>query len=115
MLIYISQWVIYIKYLFITFYVFRGLLHLENVSYGIEPLESAAAYEHMLYQIKKYKVDFLPLQENHPRTQVVDQSYQILVKSVVSNHLHVIFTCVVLDKMIHIGMCYIWKTNLNGC
>ncbi|XP_039098521.1 A disintegrin and metallopeptidase domain 3-like isoform X3 [Hyaena hyaena] len=60
----------------------RGLLHLENVSYGIEPLGSAAAYEHMLYQIKKYKVDFLPLQENHPRTQVVDQSYQILVKSV---------------------------------
>ncbi|VFV41701.1 disintegrin and metalloproteinase, partial [Lynx pardinus] len=59
----------------------RGLLQLENVSYGIEPLESAAAYEHMLYQIKNNKTEFLPLQENYPTTQVVDQSYRILVKS----------------------------------
>ncbi|XP_014931538.2 A disintegrin and metallopeptidase domain 3-like isoform X2 [Acinonyx jubatus] len=59
----------------------RGLLQLENVSYGIEPLESAAAFEHMLYQIKNNKIEFLPLQENYPTTQVVDQSYRILVKS----------------------------------
>ncbi|XP_029806102.1 A disintegrin and metallopeptidase domain 3-like [Suricata suricatta] len=59
----------------------RGLLQLESVSYGLEPLESAAAYEHILYQIKKTKVDFSPLQENYPTAQVVDQSYQILVKS----------------------------------
>ncbi|XP_040309126.1 A disintegrin and metallopeptidase domain 3-like isoform X4 [Herpailurus yagouaroundi] len=59
----------------------RGLLQLENVSYGIEPLESAVAYEHMLYQINNDKVDFSPLQENYSITQLVDQSYRILVKS----------------------------------
>ncbi|XP_066093602.1 A disintegrin and metallopeptidase domain 3-like [Saccopteryx bilineata] len=58
----------------------RGLLQLENVSYGIEPLELAATYEHMLYQITNNK-DFLSLQENYPMTQMVDQSYRILVKS----------------------------------
>uniref|UniRef100_A0A8C9K0S7 Peptidase M12B domain-containing protein n=1 Tax=Panthera tigris altaica TaxID=74533 RepID=A0A8C9K0S7_PANTA len=89
----------------------RGLLQLDNVSYGIEPLESAAAYEHMLYQIKNNKIEFLPLQENYPTTQVVDQSYRILVKSEVSNHLIVIFTCFDLmgsevaaatEKVVHI-------------
>ncbi|GAB5570296.1 A disintegrin and metallopeptidase domain 3-like isoform X6 [Prionailurus iriomotensis] len=59
----------------------RGLLQLENVSYGIEPLESAVAYEHMLYQINNDKVDFSPLQENYSITQLADQSYRILVKS----------------------------------
>ncbi|KAM6149625.1 disintegrin and metalloproteinase domain-containing protein 2-like [Erethizon dorsatum] len=30
----------------------RGLLQFENVSYGIEPLESSVAFEHVLYQVK---------------------------------------------------------------
>nr|XP_025849699.1 A disintegrin and metallopeptidase domain 3-like [Vulpes vulpes] len=59
----------------------RGLLLLQNVSYGIEPLESAAAYEHMLYQIKNNKIDFSPVQENYTMTQLVDHPYRILVKS----------------------------------
>uniref|UniRef100_A0A8C7AVU1 Disintegrin and metalloproteinase domain-containing protein 18 n=1 Tax=Neovison vison TaxID=452646 RepID=A0A8C7AVU1_NEOVI len=59
----------------------RGLLLLQNVSYGIEPLESAAAYEHMLYQIKNNEINFSPVQENYPMTEQVDQSYRILVKS----------------------------------
>ncbi|XP_024905786.1 A disintegrin and metallopeptidase domain 3 [Pteropus alecto] len=58
----------------------RGLLQLDKVSYGIEPLESAATYEHMLYQIQNNKIDFLPIEENYPMTQLVDQSYRILVK-----------------------------------
>ncbi|XP_034508285.1 A disintegrin and metallopeptidase domain 3-like [Ailuropoda melanoleuca] len=47
----------------------RGLLLLQNVSYGIEPLESAAAYEHMLYQTRNNKIDFSPVQENYPTPQ----------------------------------------------
>jgi hypothetical protein len=31
---------------------FRGFLQLENVSYGIEPLESSARFEHIVYQVK---------------------------------------------------------------
>lgn len=77
---------------------------LQNVSYGIEPLESAAAYEHMLYQIKNNEINFSPVQENYPMTEQVDQSYRILVKSEVSNHFFVIFTCIIFNKYIHIGI-----------
>ncbi|XP_058145836.1 A disintegrin and metallopeptidase domain 3-like isoform X1 [Dasypus novemcinctus] len=59
----------------------RGLLQLENVTYGMEPLESAVQYEHILYQIKNNKIAFSPLQENYPVTQFDNQSYRILVKS----------------------------------
>ncbi|XP_014392387.1 PREDICTED: disintegrin and metalloproteinase domain-containing protein 18 [Myotis brandtii] len=59
----------------------RGLLQLVNVSYGIEPLESTAMFEHMLYQIKNNKADFLPLQDNYTMIQLGDQAYRILVKS----------------------------------
>ncbi|XP_045677754.1 A disintegrin and metallopeptidase domain 3-like [Phyllostomus hastatus] len=59
----------------------RGLLQLENVSYGIEPLESAAMYEHILYQIKNNEIDFFSLQENDSTIQTANQPYKILVKS----------------------------------
>ncbi|XP_071076246.1 A disintegrin and metallopeptidase domain 3-like [Desmodus rotundus] len=59
----------------------RGLLQLKNVSYGIEPLESAAMYEHILYQIKNNEIDIFSLQENHPTIQTANQPYKILVKS----------------------------------
>ncbi|XP_006860054.1 PREDICTED: disintegrin and metalloproteinase domain-containing protein 18-like, partial [Chrysochloris asiatica] len=59
----------------------RGLLQLENVSYGIEPLQSAGTYEHMIYQIGNDKIDFSPLQRTYPVKQFDDQFYRILVKS----------------------------------
>uniref|UniRef100_A0A8D1X239 A disintegrin and metallopeptidase domain 3-like n=1 Tax=Sus scrofa TaxID=9823 RepID=A0A8D1X239_PIG len=59
----------------------RGLLQLENISYGIEPLESSATYEHMIYQIKDNKSDFPPIVKNHSTTQFPDQPFKILVKS----------------------------------
>nr|XP_014592026.1 A disintegrin and metallopeptidase domain 3-like isoform X1 [Equus caballus] len=59
----------------------RGLLKLENVSYGIEPLGSAATYEHMLHRIKNNKISFPPLQETYPMTELVDKSFRIFVKS----------------------------------
>ncbi|XP_074240370.1 disintegrin and metalloproteinase domain-containing protein 2 isoform X4 [Saimiri boliviensis] len=35
----------------------RGLLQFENVSYGIEPLESSVGFEHVIYQVKQKKAD----------------------------------------------------------
>ncbi|XP_008060047.1 disintegrin and metalloproteinase domain-containing protein 2 [Carlito syrichta] len=35
----------------------RGLLQFENVSYGIEPLESSVGFEHLIYQVKHKKAD----------------------------------------------------------
>ncbi|XP_019808896.2 A disintegrin and metallopeptidase domain 3-like isoform X1 [Bos indicus] len=51
----------------------RGLLQFENVSYGIEPLESSTTYEHVIYPFRDKKSDFSPIS--------ADQSYKILVKS----------------------------------
>ncbi|XP_064128010.1 A disintegrin and metallopeptidase domain 3-like [Loxodonta africana] len=59
----------------------RGLLQLENVSYGIEPLQSAGTYEHMLYQIRNKKIDFFPSQGNYLMKPPEDQVNRILVKS----------------------------------
>nr|AAC51110.1 fertilin beta [Homo sapiens] len=35
----------------------RGVLQFENVSYGIEPLESSVGFEHVIYQVKHKKAD----------------------------------------------------------
>uniref|UniRef100_A0A2K5K5U5 Disintegrin and metalloproteinase domain-containing protein 2 n=1 Tax=Colobus angolensis palliatus TaxID=336983 RepID=A0A2K5K5U5_COLAP len=35
----------------------RGLLQFENVTYGIEPLESSVGFEHVIYQVKHKKAD----------------------------------------------------------
>ncbi|KAG5194465.1 hypothetical protein JEQ12_013262 [Ovis aries] len=59
----------------------RGLLQFENVSYGIEPLESSTTYEHVIYPFRDKKSDFSPISENNSTTQFSDQSYKIFVKS----------------------------------
>ncbi|XP_070924454.1 A disintegrin and metallopeptidase domain 3-like isoform X3 [Macaca nemestrina] len=59
----------------------RGLLQLDNISYGIEPLESSPTYEHVVYRIKNDAIGHFSFQENYPVAQYIDQSYRILVKS----------------------------------
>lgn len=49
---------------------FRGFLQLENISYGIEPLESSAKFEHIVYQLKN---DTPVLAENYSRIWQTDQ------------------------------------------
>ncbi|GAB1293055.1 A disintegrin and metallopeptidase domain 3 [Apodemus speciosus] len=58
----------------------RGLLQLENITYGIEPLESSANFEHILYEIKNNEINYSPLKENYTNLQQESQSYRILVK-----------------------------------
>ncbi|XP_068931953.1 disintegrin and metalloproteinase domain-containing protein 18-like [Petaurus breviceps papuanus] len=42
----------------------RGLLQFENISYGIEPLESTAGFEHLIYQVKNENISVPLLEEN---------------------------------------------------
>uniref|UniRef100_A0A2K5CV88 ADAM metallopeptidase domain 32 n=1 Tax=Aotus nancymaae TaxID=37293 RepID=A0A2K5CV88_AOTNA len=42
----------------------RGILQFENVSYGIEPLESAVEFQHVLYELKNEDNDFAIFSEN---------------------------------------------------
>ncbi|XP_051025978.1 disintegrin and metalloproteinase domain-containing protein 18 [Acomys russatus] len=48
----------------------RGFLQLENISYVIEPLESSARFEHIVYQVKN---DSLMSAENYSRIWQADQ------------------------------------------
>ncbi|XP_006900365.1 PREDICTED: disintegrin and metalloproteinase domain-containing protein 18-like [Elephantulus edwardii] len=83
----------------------RGLLQLENVSYGIEPMQSSSTYEHIIYQIRDKKIDFYPLGKNYSLKEFEDQFYKILVKSdkysnvmLINRTLHV---QIVMDKALY--------------
>ncbi|KAL1773249.1 disintegrin and metalloproteinase domain-containing protein 18, partial [Sigmodon hispidus] len=80
----------------------RGLLQLENITYGIEPLESSANFEHIIYQIKNNKIDYSPLEENI-HSQHESQSYRILVKPEKAMYDHMGSEIgVAVQKVIHI-------------
>ncbi|XP_043310527.1 A disintegrin and metallopeptidase domain 3-like isoform X4 [Cervus canadensis] len=82
----------------------RGLLQFENVSYGIEPLESSTTFEHVIYLIRDKKSDFSPITENNSTTQFADQSYKILVKSNKDSGVmlkRVLKICVIMDKALY--------------
>ncbi|XP_047713366.1 disintegrin and metalloproteinase domain-containing protein 18-like isoform X5 [Prionailurus viverrinus] len=54
----------------------RGFLQFENISYGIEPLESSARFEHIIYQVKNDNQDISWLAENYSNIWQKDQSYK---------------------------------------
>lgn len=60
--IYVYYWEIHIFNFFFMCFNIQGLLQFENVSYGIEPLESSTTYEHVIYPFRDKKVIFLPYQ-----------------------------------------------------
>ncbi|KAF6083636.1 ADAM metallopeptidase domain 18 [Phyllostomus discolor] len=59
----------------------RGFLQFENISYGIEPLESSARYEHIIYQVKNGNPDIPMLAENYSNIWQKDQTYKVYLSS----------------------------------
>uniref|UniRef100_A0A2K5M2A6 ADAM metallopeptidase domain 18 n=1 Tax=Cercocebus atys TaxID=9531 RepID=A0A2K5M2A6_CERAT len=59
----------------------RGFLQFENVSYGIEPLESSARFEHIIYQLKNNDPNVSILAENYSHIWQKDQSYKVPLNS----------------------------------
>uniref|UniRef100_A0A8C9E6P4 ADAM metallopeptidase domain 18 n=1 Tax=Phocoena sinus TaxID=42100 RepID=A0A8C9E6P4_PHOSS len=59
----------------------RGFLQFENISYGIEPLESSARFEHIIYQVKNDNPDMPMLAENYSNIWQKDQPYKIHLNS----------------------------------
>ncbi|KAF6083637.1 ADAM metallopeptidase domain 18 [Phyllostomus discolor] len=62
----------------------RGFLQFENISYGIEPLESSARYEHIIYQVKNGNPDIPMLAENYSNIWQKDQTYKVYLSSQVT-------------------------------
>ncbi|XP_070263493.1 disintegrin and metalloproteinase domain-containing protein 18-like [Myotis yumanensis] len=54
----------------------RGFLQFENISYGIEPLESSARFEHIIYQVKNNNTDIPMLIENYSNIWQKNQTYK---------------------------------------
>uniref|UniRef100_A0A8C6QSK3 A disintegrin and metallopeptidase domain 18 n=1 Tax=Nannospalax galili TaxID=1026970 RepID=A0A8C6QSK3_NANGA len=52
----------------------RGFLQFENISYRIEPLESSARFEHIVYEVKNGNPT---LAENYTRIWLKDQAYKV--------------------------------------
>ncbi|XP_022426979.1 disintegrin and metalloproteinase domain-containing protein 18-like [Delphinapterus leucas] len=59
----------------------RGFLQFENISYGIEPLESSARFEHIIYQVKNDNPDMPMLAENYSNIWQKDEPYKIHLNS----------------------------------
>ncbi|KAB1257754.1 Disintegrin and metalloproteinase domain-containing protein 18 [Camelus dromedarius] len=59
----------------------RGFLQFENITYGIEPLESSARFEHIIYQVKNDNPDMPMLAENYSNIWQKDQPYKIHLSS----------------------------------
>ncbi|XP_045635243.1 disintegrin and metalloproteinase domain-containing protein 32 [Ursus americanus] len=57
----------------------RGILQFENVSYGIEPLESAVEFQHLLYKLRNGNGEFEDLTENNQGIEQNPVDYNIFV------------------------------------
>uniref|UniRef100_A0A7N5KJ66 Disintegrin and metalloproteinase domain-containing protein 32 n=1 Tax=Ailuropoda melanoleuca TaxID=9646 RepID=A0A7N5KJ66_AILME len=57
----------------------RGILQFENVSYGIEPLESAVEFQHLLYKLRNGNGEFEDLTENNQGIEQNPVDYKIFV------------------------------------
>ncbi|XP_070462877.1 disintegrin and metalloproteinase domain-containing protein 18-like [Equus przewalskii] len=62
----------------------RGFLQFENISYGIEPLESSARFEHVIYQVKNDNPDIPMLSENYSNMWQKDKPYKVHLSSQVT-------------------------------
>ncbi|XP_032185182.1 disintegrin and metalloproteinase domain-containing protein 18-like isoform X3 [Mustela erminea] len=54
----------------------RGFLQFENISYGIEPLESSAQFQHVIYQVKNENPTIPLLAENYSNIWQKEQPYK---------------------------------------
>ncbi|XP_059941911.1 disintegrin and metalloproteinase domain-containing protein 32 isoform X3 [Mesoplodon densirostris] len=57
----------------------RGILQFENLSYGIEPLESAVEFQHLLYKLGNENNEFAVLAENNQGTEQNPMDYNIFI------------------------------------
>ncbi|XP_038545729.1 disintegrin and metalloproteinase domain-containing protein 18 isoform X7 [Canis lupus familiaris] len=54
----------------------RGFLQFGNITFGIEPLESSASFEHIIYQVKNDDPDIPLLAENYSNSWQKNQPYK---------------------------------------
>ncbi|XP_025741915.1 disintegrin and metalloproteinase domain-containing protein 32-like isoform X4 [Callorhinus ursinus] len=84
----------------------RGILQFENVSYGIEPLESAVEFQHLLYKLRSGNSEFEDLTEDNQGIGQNPVDYNIFVseksESAVPDLIPLYLEmCIVVDKALY--------------
>ncbi|XP_008060045.1 disintegrin and metalloproteinase domain-containing protein 18 [Carlito syrichta] len=62
----------------------RGFLQFENISYRIQPLETSARFEHIIYQVKSNNANVSKLTENYSNIWQNGQPYKVHLSSQVT-------------------------------
>lgn len=60
------------------------MLQFQNVSYGIEPLEAAATFQHILYELRNENHEFAVFTEKTHGTEQNPMDYNIFISEKVS-------------------------------
>ncbi|KAM5278193.1 disintegrin and metalloproteinase domain-containing protein 32 isoform 1-T1 [Hipposideros larvatus] len=84
----------------------RGMLQFENVSYGIEPLEAAATFQHIIYELRNENHEFAVFTEKTHGTEQNPMDYNIFIseksESTVSDLIPLYLEMhVVVDKVLY--------------
>jgi len=87
-------------------------LQFENVSYGIEPLESAFEFQHLLYKLGNGKNEFTVLTENKEDTEQNPMDYNIFISEKVSCACFITLSRQLLFLFIFFLFLFIFKGNL---
>ncbi|XP_006983024.1 disintegrin and metalloproteinase domain-containing protein 32 isoform X1 [Peromyscus maniculatus bairdii] len=84
----------------------RGILQFENVSYGIEPLESTVRLQHIIYKLENEGNDDLSVFNTNSRNIQIPQNYDILINEKSESPLKQLFPLylemtIVVDKALY--------------
>ncbi|XP_069341149.1 disintegrin and metalloproteinase domain-containing protein 32-like [Eulemur rufifrons] len=84
----------------------RGILQLENVSYGIEPLESAIEFQHLLYKLGKENNEFSIFDNNNRSIEKNPMDYNIFISEKLESDIPDLFPLyleihIVVDKALY--------------
>ncbi|XP_045391733.1 disintegrin and metalloproteinase domain-containing protein 32-like isoform X2 [Lemur catta] len=84
----------------------RGILQFENVSYGIEPLESAIEFQHLLYKLGKENNEFSIFNNDDRSTEQYLMDYKIFISEKLESDIPDLFPLyleiyIVVDKALY--------------
>ncbi|XP_069341152.1 disintegrin and metalloproteinase domain-containing protein 32-like [Eulemur rufifrons] len=84
----------------------RGILQFENVSYGIEPLESAIEFQHLLYKLGKENNEFSIFNNDNRSTEQYLMDYKIFISEKLESDIPDLFPLyleihIVVDKALY--------------
>ncbi|XP_075853484.1 disintegrin and metalloproteinase domain-containing protein 32-like isoform X2 [Microcebus murinus] len=84
----------------------RGILQFENVSYGIEPLEYAVEFQHLLYKLGKENSEFSIFNNRKKNTEKYPMDYNIFISKQLESDVTDLFPLylevhIVMDKALY--------------